>query len=95
MGNRFGIGGSGRFSPNGDGRYDTFMPRGVAQLERPFVFRIEDAQGELVYLTSDAVPWDGRMADGSTVQTGQAFSWTVVVQEKEGPAYFSDEVLIE
>jgi len=95
VGNRFGIGGSGRFSPNGDGRYDTFMPRGVAQLERPFVFRIEDAQGELVYLTSDAVPWDGRMADGSTVQTGQAFSWTIVVQEKEGPAYFSDEVLIE
>lgn len=95
VGNRFGIGGSGRFSPNGDGRYDTFMPRGVASLELPFVFRIEDAEGELVYSTSNAVPWDGHLPSGGLAQSGSAFSWTVVIEEKQGPSYFSDEVLVE
>ena len=95
VGNRFGIGGSGRFSPNGDGRYDTFMPRGMAQIEKPFVFRIEDGQGEVVYMTSKAAPWDGRLADGDMVRSGQAFSWTLVIQDIDGPAYFSDEVLVE
>ena len=95
VGNRFGIGGSGRFSPNGDGRYDTFMPRGVAQLERPFVFRIEDAAGELIHSTTSASPWDGTLPDGTQAISGQVYSWTVVIQEKEGPSYFSDEVLVE
>ena len=95
VGNRFGIGGSGRFSPNGDGRYDTFMPRGVAQLEMPFVFRIEDGQGQVVYTTTVAAPWDGKLPDGTVASSGQAYSWSVVVNQKDGPSYFSDEVLVE
>ena len=95
LGNRFGIGGSGRFSPNGDGRYDTFMPRGVASLELPFVFRIEDAEGQLVHRTTLAAAWDGQLPDGSAARSGQVYTWTVVIQEKEGQSYFSDEVLVE
>jgi hypothetical protein len=95
VGNRFGIGGSGRFSPNGDGRYDTFMPRGLASLELPFVFSIEDGDGRIVFETGSVAAWDGQLPDGTAARSGQLYSWTVVVQEKEGPSYFSDEVLVE
>jgi len=95
VGNRFGIGGSGRFSPNGDGRYDTFMPRGLVSLELPFVFSIEDGDGHIVFETGSVAAWDGQLPDGTAARSGQLYSWTVVVQEKQGPSYFSDEVLVE
>ena len=95
IGNRFGIGGSGRFSPNGDGRYDTFLPRGLTQLDRPFVFRIEDAQGRIVFETTQVKAWDGVLPDGNMARGGQVLKWSVVIQGKAGPSYFSDEVIVE
>ena len=95
VGNRFGIGGSGRFSPNGDGRYDTFLPRGLTQLEQPFVFRIEDGEGHIVFETKEVKAWDGALPDGSMARGGQVLQWSVVVQGKAGPSYFSDEVIVE
>ena len=95
VGNRFGIGGAARFSPNGDGRYDTFLPRKLTMEEAPFVFRIEDADGHIVHETTEPRAWDGRLPDGSTAPAGSAFAWSVIVQRKDGPSYFSDAVQIE
>ena len=95
VGNRFGIGGAARFSPNGDGRYDTFLPRKLIMEEAPFVFRIEDADGHIVHETTEPRAWDGRLPDGSTAPAGSAFAWSVIVQRKDGPSYFSDAVQIE
>lgn len=95
VGNRFGIGGSARFSPNGDGSYDTFLPRKLQTAERPFVFRIEDGNGKIVHETTDADPWDGGLPDGGMARPGQQYAWTVVMQGKQGPAYFSDIVQVE
>lgn len=95
VGNRFGIGGSGRFSPNGDGRYDTFIPRTLIQVDRPYVFRIEDREGHIVFETTGPNAWDGMLPDGRKARAGEAFAWTVVIQGEDGPAYFSDEVLVE
>lgn len=95
IGNRFGIGGSGRFSPDGDGHYDRFMPRGLAQLEWPFVFRVEDESGHIVFETTEPKPWDGTLPTGQNASEGETYGWTVVVQGKAGPAYFSDVVLVE
>lgn len=95
VGSRFGIGGSSRFSPDGDGRYDTFLPRKLAQMERPFVFRVEDAAGHIVFETTEARAWDGSLPEQGRVTPGERYSWTVVLQGEVGPAYYSDVVIIE
>ena len=95
IGNRFGIGGSGRFSPDGDGSYDRFLPRGLIQLEWPFVFRIEDKEGHIVFETTEPRAWDGTLPGDERARPGQTFAWTAVIQGEVGPSYFSDEVVIE
>lgn len=95
VGNRFGIGGSGRFSPDGDGIYDRFLPRGLTQLEWPFVFRVQDDEGHIVFETTEPKAWDGSLPSGDRAQPGSSFSWSIVVQGKSGPAYYADEVLVE
>ncbi len=95
VGNRFGIGGSGRFSPNGDGIYDRFIPRGLMQLELPYVFRVENQAGNIVFETTVPKAWDGTLPGGGKAAPGQTFMWSVVVQGKDGPAYFSDAVIVE
>lgn len=95
IGNRFGLGGAARFSPNGDGRYDSFLPQKLLREESSFVFRVEDAEGRIVYETTRAKPWDGTLPDGNFTLSGQEFNWTVVVQGQKGPSYFSDVILIE
>ena len=95
VGNRFGVGGAARFSPNGDGRYDRFLPRKLESLEAPFVFRVEDEEGHIVHETTGPKAWDGILPDGSKARAGARFHWTVVIQGKVGPAYFSDIVQVE
>lgn len=95
VGSRFGIGGSSRFSPDGDGRYDTFLPRKLAQMERPFVFRVEDASGHIVFETTEPRAWDGSLPEHGRAAPGERYSWTVVLQGEVGPAYYSDVVIIE
>ena len=95
VGNRFGIGGAARFSPNGDGRYDTFLPRKLTSEEAPFVFRIEDADGHIVHETTEPRAWDGRLPEGGMAVPGSSFAWSVIVQRKDGPSYFSDTVVLE
>ena len=95
VGSRFGIGGAGRFSPDGDGSYDRFLPRGLLQLEWPFVFRIQDKQGHIVFETTEPKAWDGSLPTGGRALPGSGFSWSIVVQGKAGPAYYADELLVE
>ena len=95
VGNRFGIGGAARFSPNGDGRYDTFLPRKLTSEEAPFVFRIEDTDGHIVHETTEPRAWDGRLPEGGMAVPGSSFAWSVIVQRKDGPSYFSDTVVLE
>lgn len=95
VGGRFGLGGSARFSPDGDGRYDTFLPRKLLSEERPFVFRIEDQTGHIVFETTVPKAWDGSLPSGGPAKPGDRFAWTAVVQGDVGPSYFSDEVVVE
>ena len=95
VGGRFGLGGSARFSPDGDGRYDTFLPRKLLSEESPFVFRIEDETGHIVFETTVPKPWDGSLPSGEQAKPGDRFAWTAVIQGDVGPSYFSDEVVVE
>ena len=89
------MGGSARFSPDGDGRYDTFLPRKLLSEERPFVFRIEDKTGHIVFETTVPKAWDGSLPSGELAKPGARFAWTAVIQGDVGPSYFSDEVVVE
>ena len=95
VGGRFGLGGSARFSPDGDGHYDTFLPRKLLTEERPFVFRIEDGEGHIVFETTVPKAWDGSLPGDDRARLGQTFAWTAVIQGEVGPSYFSDEVVVE
>ena len=95
VGNRFGLGGAARFSPNGDGRYDAFLPQKLLREDAAFVFRVEDDQGRIVYETTKVKAWDGMLPNGTLSRSGQEFHWTVVIQGENGPAYFSDVIQVE
>ncbi len=95
VGSRFGLGGSARFSPDGDGRYDSFLPRKLLTEERPFVFRIEDGEGHIVFETTVPKAWDGSLPGNEQAQPGEKFAWTAVIQGEVGPSYFSDELVVE
>ena len=95
VGNRFGLGASARFSPNGDGRYDTFFPRKLMSEDLSFVFRVEDNTGHIVHETMGLEPWLGTLPDGEMALPGAEFRWTAILQGEVGPAYFSDVVVVE
>ncbi len=95
VGSRFGLGASARFSPDGDGRYDTFFPRKLMNEDLSFVFRVEDTTGHIVHETVEIQAWDGGLPDGGRAQPGERFRWTAVLQGEVGPSYFSDEVVVE
>ena len=54
-----------RFSPNEDGRYDTFMPHGLKELTEAWEMVISDLNGTEVYRTSELnKPWNGTLPSG-------------------------------
>ena len=66
VGNLNGLLAQSRFSPNGDGRYDTFMPHGLKDMDGTWEIVIADIAGQEVYRTSNAsMPWDGVLPNGS------------------------------
>lgn len=74
------------FSPNGDGKNDTWLP--VALLSGDYIFSLTilDKNGNVAFKTSSANnPWDGRHAKtNDMVKTGDAFKWIAVVKDKNG-----------
>ena len=59
------------------------------------MFRVEDREGHIVFETTEPKAWDGALPEGGWAEAGSAFAWSVVVQGVDGPAYFSDEVIVE
>lgn len=96
LGDRLGAGAPSSFSPDGDGRYDTFLPRLSKEVKGAWEFAVYDAQGELVFESNNAQrPWDGSDIDGK-VHHGERFTWVLHVIDKNGlPTMFSDVVRVE
>ena len=86
-----------RFSPNGDGRYDSFMPHGLAELTEAWELVISDLSGKEVYRTSELTqPWDGTLATGEPAPARSEFIWTVRCVDAEGDTrLFTDKVMLE
>ncbi|MDB4694089.1 PKD domain-containing protein [Flavobacteriales bacterium] len=85
-----------RFSPNGDGRYDTFMPLVVSELSGDWRLTIWD-EGQVVYSTTEYnLPWDGILENGVPAIAGNSYRWQLeTLSPDHDHVLFMDEVDIE
>lgn len=97
IGDRHGLLAQARFSPNGDGHYDTFLPHGLKDKDEAWEMVVVNAQGEEVYRTSDAgQPWDGSLPNGEVAKDRATYTWTVRCLDLDGtPRLFTDRLRIE
>lgn len=83
-----------RFSPNGDGVFDTFMPRALMSGDYRFTMRVYDGE-QVIYETSDASkPWDGMLPDGTVAEPGMDFVWEAIIHRAKGDKYYSGEISV-
>ena len=94
FGNRNTLNAPAIFSPNGDGRYDTFMPFGLQGLSEKWELVISDEHGDIVFTTTDFnSPWLGEFQEGGLVPDGQVFNWTVVCHSHSGKQRLYTDVI--
>lgn len=74
------------FSPNGDGKNDTWLPIALISGEYVFSLTILDKNGSIAFKTTSANnSWDGRHTKtNDMVKTGDAFKWIALVKDKDG-----------
>lgn len=86
-----------RFSPDNDGRYDSFMPFGLYRLVDDWELVISDDLGAEVYATKDFnSPWNGKDSSGNLAENGAMFYWTVVCTDHSGvQRLYTDAVRVE
>lgn len=84
------------FSPDGDGRYDTFMPLMVMDFDGAWTMSIWDGERQ-VFETSDVrSPWKGQLENGGKAQVGKKYTWKLETTTPTGDKHlFVDEVLID
>ena len=94
---RHGLGALARFSPDGDGRYDTFLPPALNETSDLWEMVVSDAKGHEVFRTRSVdQPWDGMLPDGTLARNRSKFHWTVRCQAEDGTGkLFTDEVRVE
>jgi hypothetical protein len=97
LGNRTDLKAPARFSPDGDGRYDAFMPFGLYGLVDKWELVISDESGNELYATSDFnSPWNGLTTSGDLAANGSVFYWTVICTDHSGTQrLYNDVVRVE
>ena len=86
-----------RFSPNNDGRYDTFMPFGLKDLSDKWELVIADKNGSEIYASSSFDnTWNGGLPSGELAPNGELYFWTVICTDFHGnQRIYSDKVTVE
>jgi PKD repeat protein len=97
LGNRTDLKAPARFSPDGDGRYDHFMPFGLHDLVDTWELVISDESGKEIYATTDYnSPWNGLDLTGELADNGSLFYWTVICIDHSGiQRLYNDVVRVE
>jgi len=97
VGNRNQLNAPARFSPDGDGRYDSFIPFGLKGMTEKWELVIADDQGVEVYsATSFDAPWTGEIANGELADNASTYFWTVICVDFDGnQRVYSDRVMVE
>ncbi len=80
VGNSFKLGAPSEFSPNGDGKEDSFLPTALEEGSR-FTMTISDDRGNRVFRSSQLDrPWKGMDQSGNLAKEGH-YSWEVVLHK--------------
>ena len=96
LGDRLSAGAPSSFSPDGDGRYDQFLPRAAREATGAWVFRVFDHHDAEVFSTSNAQqPWTGLLNAGVPASRGR-YHWTLEMIDRDGNTMmYTDEVRVE
>ena len=82
------------FTPNGDGRNDTWMPEALVGIDVPFTLVIFDSKGKPVFETTDPYAvWTGKVA-GEPVIAGSVYVWKSTVEFPEGVQNFTGSITV-
>jgi gliding motility-associated-like protein len=82
------------FTPNGDGRNDTWMPEALMGIDVPFTLVIFDSKGKPVFETTDPYAvWTGKVA-GEPVIPGSVYVWKSTVEFSEGIENFTGSITV-
>ena len=84
------------FSPDGDGRYDTFMPLMLMDFKGKWELTIWDGSEQVFESSKTRRPWRGELASGGSAEIGKKYIWKLVTETPTGEKHlFVDEVLID
>ena len=84
------------FSPDGDGRYDTFMPLMLMDFKGKWELTIWDGDEQVFESSKSRRPWKGELANGGAAEVGKKYTWKLVAETPAGEKHlFVDEVLID
>jgi plastocyanin len=97
FGDRNDAGAPAMFSPDGDGRYDAFLPNAANSEFAPWVFSIRNEDGSLEFESRSVTnPWKGELRNGGKARAGALYHWSLVQTLPDGTKrFFADQVRIE
>ncbi|NND94293.1 MAG: hypothetical protein HKN45_05465 [Flavobacteriales bacterium] len=91
LGADFNLGAPKSFTPDNDGKNDTFMPETLEEGDL-FLMTIVQENGNVVFTTSDvSLPWNGRDTSDVEMEEGR-YSWEVVLQTGDKKEIFKGTV---
>lgn len=84
------------FSPDGDGRYDTFMPLMLMDFKGKWELSIWDGAEQVFESSKTRRPWRGELTGGGSAEIGKKYTWKLVTETPTGEKHLLvDEVLID
>lgn len=97
FGDRNDAGAPAMFSPDGDGRYDTFLPNAANSDFAPWILSIRNEDGSLEFESRSVTnPWKGVLRNGGTARAGALYNWSLEQTLPDGTKrFFADQVRIE
>ncbi len=84
------------FSPDGDGRYDTFLPLMLMDFKGKWELTVWDGDEQVFETSKTRRPWRGELERGGIAEVGKKYTWKLVTETPTGEKHlFVDEVLID
>jgi len=72
------------YSPNGDRKNIGFLPTGDILLTGRYTFRIINSKSDVVYLSNNGIPWNGKLNNTGKWCSGGDYVWEVTHRENTG-----------
>lgn len=73
-----------KISPNGDGIFDSFMPRALMDGSMNFELTILDGENKIYTTTQASAPWTGTLPDGTMAELNKEYMWIAIVKDRNG-----------